>query len=748
MNFSRTLVSTAIILGLSTTAFNAQSQNNNEKSAGEQDIETISVFGHKLTVAKHDAAASISQVNDEHIKRNQEAELSNILKELPGVDMTGSVTPLSGQPAIRGLYGERIFVSIDNVKRKTESDGGSNIATINSLGIDPAQLKQVQVLRGADSLTVGSGAVGGSIRLVTKDASDYLNGEEGFGVRAQVMHQSVSDSNSFSGSLFALTAQTDTVLHASYVEFSDIDVVPSDDKGDEVGELAKLEKISNDSARTNATIKNTWYLAPDHSLQTKLDWSETESLNQPYGQRLDLALRYPTLSEDYKNDYIELMSSYTYQPTSPLIDLDVQAVFSKKSYDEVTMGYIVNRGNKIAFDKLSDGSNTRTGLRIANLSEFEGVINHKLALEFNFEYEEFEQNEFEEGVSSTFYGKSDSTNFSFAAIDQASFLNDTLLTTAGLRYDVFDRSSNTFDDYDNSDSGELSSELGVTYKATDFLNFYAKYAEAFRAPSVQELYKKDEWRCHIGGKICYQEPQPDLKPELSENIEVGFGLDWSNVAFADVFTVKAMYFNNDIENFIDNVPFMYYVDENGNKQLGSPGPNPSNGVPVATHRDYSAKNIGKLESSGVELELHYSLSKFDAYLGYSTIEMDAYGVPNFFLGTIENDKQAYTEAPADKLTLNLNYQVLDSLNVGVQMLAYAEQKRLPEAYLDRGWGTDSYQLYNLNASYQGEGVLSGLGVVVGVDNITNERYLRAPASNATDAGELGRNYKITLSYQF
>lgn len=77
---------------------------------------------------------------------------------------------------IRGLYGERIHISVDNVKRKTESDGTSNIASINSLGVDPAQLKQVQVLRGADSLTVGSGAIGGSIRLVTKDASDYLFG--------------------------------------------------------------------------------------------------------------------------------------------------------------------------------------------------------------------------------------------------------------------------------------------------------------------------------------------------------------------------------------------------------------------------------------------------------------------------------------------------------------------------------------------------------------------------------------------
>ena len=87
-------------------------------------------------------------------------------------------------------------------------------------------------------------------------------------------------------------------------------------------------------------------------------------------------------------------------------------------------------------------------------------------------------------------------------------------------------------------------------------------------------------------------------------------------------------------------------------------------------------------------------------------------------------------------------------NIGAQILAYAEQKRLPEASLKRGFGTDSYQVYNLNTSYYGSGSLAGLGVVFGIDNLTDERYLRAPASASQDAAELGRNYKLTLSYQF
>lgn len=747
MNMQHSLLFVAMITALYSSDISAKEIKNKKK-----DLEVIEVFGHKISVLNQDTAASISVLTAKDIARQQQAELTSLLKELPGVDINGSVTPLSGQPVVRGLYGERIHISVDNVKRKTESDGNSSITSINSLGIDPGQLKQIQVLRGADSLTVGSGAIGGSIRLVTKDAKDYLKGENGFGARMNAIHQSVSDSNKLGISLFNLTDNFDTVFNASQVKFSDIDVVGKDesdfkDPADKKP-VALLDKIKNESSRTTFTLKNTWYFSPMHSLLSKVDWSETESIDQPYGQRQSLGIAYPTLSEDYKNDYIEAMSNYAYQSNSPLVDLDMQLIYSKKNYQKDTKGYIERRGQKISYDKVSDGSTQRTAFRVANLSEFDNVINHKLAVELNYEAESFSQSELSSDKISTYYGDSDAKNISLSMIDHAEFFNGALLTTVGLRYDTYKRSSNVFSDYSNNDNGELSNELGLTLKTTDFLNFYLKYAEAFRAPSVQELYKKDEWRCHIGGKICYSEPQPELMPETSINYEGGFGLAWQDTSFADHLSIKAIYFDNEIDNYINNVPFMYYLDSNGKKVQGSPGPKPANGVPVATHRDYSAKNIGLLNSKGIEIEVDYQLGKFEAYLGYSTMDMDVEGVPDFFRGSINYEKQPYTEAPADKLTLNINYQLFESLNVGGQLLAYAKQDRLPQRYLDRGYATDSYNLLNLNASYYGTGSLSGLGIVVGIDNLINERYLRAPASESNDPAELGRNYKVTLSYQF
>ncbi|MGO2011359.1 MAG: TonB-dependent receptor domain-containing protein [Pseudoalteromonas sp.] len=718
-----------------------------ELNKEDQTIEKIEVLGHKLSALNQDVAGSVSVLSKEQIERQQAADLNQILKTLPGVELFGGVTPLSGQPSIRGLYGERIYISVDDVKRKIDSDGSQNIAQINSLGVNPDQLKQIQVLRGADSLTVGSGAIGGSIRLVTKDASDYLGDEQGFGTRFSVTHQSVSDSNDFNADLFYLNDVSDTVFSLGQVEYDDIDVVAKEGTTEDE-KIQQVSKIQNKSKRQNATLKNTWYFNPHHSLKTKLDYSKTESVDQPYGQRLDLAIAYPTLAEDYKNDYLEGMLKYTYQGESDYVDLDVQAFYSKKTYDKISKGYIEQGTNKIIYDSNSEGESSRKGVRFANLSAFEGAIKHKLAVELQYDAESFNQTQWQDQQQSTYYGNSDAQNWSLSLIDQSKFFDERLLITAGLRFDAYDRESEYFDQFDSNSDNELSSELGLTFKVTDYFNLYIKSAEAFRAPSLQELYKQDEWRCHIGGKICYSEPQPDLKAEDSDNLEMGFGLSWQNLPYADSLSLKAIYFNNEINNYIDNVPFMYYLDADGEKQLGSPGPKPANGIPVATHRDYSAKNIGKLLSHGIEIEAQYTFQSLDMYLGYSTINMDVEGMPNFFLGTIDYTQQPYAEAPADKITWNTNYQFTEQFNLGLQMLHYREQRRLSDTYLEYGYGTSTYTVYNLNAKYQATGSLDGFIVRLGVDNLTDKRYLRAPATEASDPAELGRNYKVSLSYQF
>src|SRR5699024_9720774 len=65
--------------------------------------------------------------------------------------------------------------------------------------------------------------------------------------------------------------------------------------------------------------------------------------------------------------------------------------------------------------------------------------------------------------------------------------NDAWRTVLGLRYDHFRSESSGGVAPDKSDSA-LSLQAGVMWQATDWLQLHASYAEAFRAPSVGEMY--------------------------------------------------------------------------------------------------------------------------------------------------------------------------------------------------------------------------------------------------------------------
>src|SRR5699024_2533790 len=63
---------------------------------------------------------------------------------------------------------------------------------------------------------------------------------------------------------------------------------------------------------------------------------------------------------------------------------------------------------------------------------------------------------------------------------------DAWTTTLGLRYDRYHSESDSGVAADQEDDS-LSAQAGLLWQATDWLALYASYAEAFRAPSLNEL---------------------------------------------------------------------------------------------------------------------------------------------------------------------------------------------------------------------------------------------------------------------
>src|SRR5690606_13561393 len=139
----------------------------------------------------------------------------------------------------------------------------------------------------------------------------------------------------------------------------------------------------------------------------------------------------------------------------------------------------------------------------------------------------------------------------FAEDDIALPHNVTL--TPGIRFDWYDHSPKSTAAYErgpnfdgtlppsNSDA-RVSAKVRAAWQATDDLELYAQWAQAFRAPSALELYQ------NYGQPGSYARiGNPNLEPETSNGFEVGARYE------TEVYGASISLFNNYYRNFIDEV---------------------------------------------------------------------------------------------------------------------------------------------------------------------------------------------------
>ncbi|TKX76256.1 TonB-dependent receptor, partial [Halorubrum sp. SD626R] len=100
---------------------------------------------------------------------------------------------------------------------------------------------------------------------------------------------------------------------------------------------------------------------------------------------------------------------------------------------------------------------------------------------------------------------------------------------AGVRFDAYDakdkRPESTIGNHDNT---AWSPSTALTWNATEQLALTASYREAFRAPSLEEIYASGT---HFGMNQFV--PNPDLKPEESANKELNITYTFSSSQYID-----------------------------------------------------------------------------------------------------------------------------------------------------------------------------------------------------------------------
>ncbi len=108
----------------------------------------------------------ISVVSSQDLARQQPEKMVDVLKQLPGVDVSGE-GPFRGLPVIRGMDSNRVLILVDG-QRLNNARESTEFAGIQPGLVDLSMVDHIEVVRGPSSVLYGSDAIGGVINIITK----------------------------------------------------------------------------------------------------------------------------------------------------------------------------------------------------------------------------------------------------------------------------------------------------------------------------------------------------------------------------------------------------------------------------------------------------------------------------------------------------------------------------------------------------------------------------------------------------
>jgi len=477
-------------------------------------LEPVTVTATKTERAPENVPASIDIVGPEEIERRAPAKVDDLIRDIPGVDMSGGPRRSGQDINIRGFGGQRVVTTIDGARQDFEAGHKGRIF------IDPDLLKQVEVLKGPASALHGSGAVGGVLALTTKDASDYLEGDEKFALRGKTGYRTVAREPMFSATHVGRPIKEfDYLANVTYRYGGNI----LQGNGKELGSSA--EDMHNGLFKVGINPADNHRIGVSHQFS-----KETGHM--------------PNLADDQVTSSAPLVRRRIERETNSL----------RYNYKNPEGGLInptfVTYENRITVydDRLPPATARRdiTGLRtvgfdVYNTSNFDlGFTDH--ALTYGVEYYR--------GTASAYRNGALRPEFPRGSQDVAGYyVQDEIKLGAfsivpGLRYDVAHAQASGIERNDE----RVSPRLGGLWRITEWATPYVSYAQGFRAPTLLERFVGGS---HIPGQVVFLS-NPDLKPEETETYEIGSRFKFDNVLTdRDRLRLSASYFRTTADNFIE-----------------------------------------------------------------------------------------------------------------------------------------------------------------------------------------------------
>lgn len=565
-----------------------------------QEIPEITVSAMRTPMALSQTPASVSLVTQEDFTAGQAATVGDVLRKLPNVEFGGGPRSDGEIPTIRGYQGNDITLIVDGARRN------ANYSLTTPLFLDPFFLSRVEVVRGATSSLYGSGGLGGAMVFNTISARELLKEGRTSGVDTRVGYGSGDNSSRTSGRVYGVKDDLDAVLAVTYSDFNEIEQ-PSGSK-----------LTPNRGHGLNALAKLGWQGA---------DQTRYELSHQSYSR---------SALEDNNPQRAQNNASYI-QPTNNTQSETVASAIGKNSDGEAAWKASVyntktgNQRDSYGTQKYWDSTITTNGLGLQNTSV---LGSHHLTYGVDAYQDELQTIL---GTAANSVNPDGKRQVVGGFVQDVFALSQDVRFIPSLRYDKFNATpaNSAFSKVTDS---HVSPKATLSWQAAPSLNVYGSYGEAFRAPTLWEMYMNSQ----TTGFRRFQ-PNPDLKAQIDTTLELGSRYTQKGVwSHKDRLNVFGALFVTKADNLIQQVTI--------------------DGTAGVYNSKLQYQNVQHATRKGGELGAGYVLDVWAIDAGYGRVRV------------VNDDTSANLFAPPDKLTTRVAYAVPQSrMKVAWRMTAVAAQ---------------------------------------------------------------------------
>ena len=564
-------------------------------AADDKNTDTMVVTASGFSQQIKEAPATISVITPEEISKKPYRDVTDALKDIPGVTISGGgdKTDIS----IRGMDAKYTLLLIDGKKVSTrETRPNSDNSGFEQGWLPPlTAIERIEVVRGPMSSLYGSDAMGGVVNIITKKVSNTWHS----GLRVEsIMPYRSDEKNTYVGSFSTMGPIIDDILGIQlYGQYSN----RHEDKYLGGHAQQKLRSI-NGKLSLNAFDTQKFDFDFGHALQNSGS-TDKKTLEKGRGD---------INRDNHRNSF----------------GLTHNGLFGNVT----TTSYISHEENNNLARKMKI-RNTDVDSRVT----IPFSIN-MLTVGGKYNYQELhdKSNEIENSIS-----KIDRWNYALFAEDEIN-LSDNWNLTAGLRYNK-----------DENYGSNWNPRVYSVWNIDDNFTLKGGYSTGFATPQLRQVVH--DWGQSTGGagkkgKKGVILGEPNLKPEKSDNFEVGFGYtnDYGIDASATAFYTK----------YKDKTQSYYLCNDESKKQRCR--------VEGSNKKfDFVQKwqNVGEADLKG--LELSFKTPLFNDFLLSSN-----YSWTKTEQKSGENKGRALNRTPKQKFNTQLDWNLTQQLDLWTKVAYY------------------------------------------------------------------------------